>query len=97
MKKIAALILPLLLFACTTLPQTPDQTVYATLGAYTATLNTVADARDSGLITREQAQELYGRVQAYRPALDKAVVLVRERVGNGLTLADQHHGFIESG
>jgi len=77
-KPIAALLLPLLLFACATLPQTPDQTVYATLGAYTATLNTVADARDSGLITSEQATELYERLHAYRPALDSATALVRQ-------------------
>jgi len=70
------LIMVVLLSACSVAPKTPDQSVYATYGTYTAISNTTADLLNQGSISKVRAVKIQGELQKIRPSLNIAVGLV---------------------
>ena len=71
------IIMSLLLSACTVLPKTSDQVVYATYGAYITIANTTADLLDQGAITPERAIKIQAELRNVRPTMDVAVALLK--------------------
>lgn len=76
----ATLLLMALVVGCTTIPQTPDQTVYATYGLYVAVASSTADALDQGMITVDQARQIQATLAEVRPRIDTAMQLVRSGI-----------------
>lgn len=64
--------------ACTTLPKTADQTVYATYGVYVTVANSTAELLDQGAISKDRAIKVQKQLQEIRPSIDIAVSLARQ-------------------